>query len=66
MPELPEPFFAKCISRSDQVVLKLGGECDAATLEQLNDALREAVAERQRHARSLARGPSRIRNHRPR
>jgi anti-anti-sigma factor len=48
MPELPEPFFAKCISRSDQVVLKLGGECDAATLEQLNDALREAVAERQK------------------
>jgi anti-anti-sigma factor len=48
MQELPEPFFARCISRSDQVVLKLGGECDVATLEQLNDALREVVGQQQK------------------
>jgi anti-sigma B factor antagonist len=45
MQDLPGPFFAKSVSTIDQVRLKLGGECDAATLEQLNDALQEAIAQ---------------------
>jgi hypothetical protein len=36
MLELPEPFFADCLSRGELVVLKLGGECDAATVKSLS------------------------------
>jgi anti-anti-sigma factor len=44
MPELPQPFFAKRSSNNGRVVIELGGECDLATLDQVNEILREAVA----------------------
>lgn len=41
----PQPFFAKRVSLNGQAIIKLGGECDAATLDGLNRVLREAVSE---------------------
>jgi anti-anti-sigma factor len=46
MADLPQPFFAKRRSNNGRVVIELGGEWDMATLEQLNEVLREAVAAR--------------------
>lgn len=43
MRELPESFFARSKSAGDQVLLELGGECDAATLDELNETLRGLV-----------------------
>jgi anti-sigma B factor antagonist len=45
MHDLPEPFFANHASSNGRAFVKLGGECDAATLDQLNRVLREAIAE---------------------
>ena len=41
-----QPFFAKRVSVNGQAIIKLGGECDAATLDNLNRVLREAASER--------------------
>lgn len=46
-PELRDelhPFFTKQRSNNGRVVLEVGGECDAATLDQLNKALGSALA----------------------
>lgn len=48
MSDLPQPFFAKRRSNDGRVVIEVGGECDMATLEQLNEVLREATAVRPR------------------
>jgi anti-anti-sigma factor len=45
MQDEPQPFFAKRRSSDDRVVLELGGECDASTLDELNEVLREVLAE---------------------
>jgi anti-anti-sigma factor len=45
MHDLPQPFFANRASSNGRAFIKLGGECDAATLDQLNRVLQEAVAE---------------------
>jgi anti-sigma B factor antagonist len=45
MQDDPLRFFAKRRSSRDRVVIELGGECDAATLDELNAVLREVVAE---------------------
>lgn len=37
-----QPFFVERVSRNGQATIKLGGECDAATLDELNRVLREA------------------------
>ena len=50
MSELSEPIFARCISRGDHVVLKLAGECDSATIEQLNESLRTVVGQQPKQA----------------
>jgi anti-sigma B factor antagonist len=42
---LPEPFFANHASSNGRAFVKLGGECDAATLDRLNRVLQEAIAE---------------------
>jgi anti-anti-sigma factor len=44
MSDLPQPFVAKRRSNNGRVVIELGGECDLATLDELNAILREAVA----------------------
>ena len=38
-----QPFFTKQRSDNGRVVLEVGGECDAATLDQLNKALGSAL-----------------------
>jgi anti-sigma B factor antagonist len=43
MREAPEPFFARTKSTGDQVVLELGGEWDASTLDELNETFRELL-----------------------
>jgi anti-sigma B factor antagonist len=45
MQDDPLRFLAKRRSSKDRVVIGLGGECDAATLDELNAVLREVVAE---------------------
>jgi anti-anti-sigma factor len=45
----PRPFFAERRSLDDGVVVRIGGECDAATLGRLSEALEAAVDERPRH-----------------
>jgi anti-anti-sigma factor len=45
MHDEPQPFFARRRSGDDHAVLALGGECDASTLDELNEALRELLAE---------------------
>jgi anti-anti-sigma factor len=42
--ELPT-FFAKRVSVNGQAIIKLGGECDVATLDELKRVLREVVSE---------------------
>jgi anti-sigma B factor antagonist len=42
--EYPEPFFTTQRSTNGQVLIKVGGECDAATLDELNEALARALA----------------------
>ena len=44
MHEEPQPFFARRRS-SDRVVVQVGGECDASTLDELNEVFREVLAE---------------------
>lgn len=39
------PFFVRRRSRRDGLVVEIGGECDAATVDELNDGLRDAVNE---------------------
>jgi hypothetical protein len=39
------PFFVSRRSRRDGLVVEIGGECDAATVDELNDGLRDAVDE---------------------
>lgn len=46
MPEEPRPFFAEQRSIGDRVVVRIGGECDAATLDRLNGTLDAAVDQR--------------------
>jgi hypothetical protein len=48
MSELPGPSFANRRSHDARAVVESGGECDMATLDQLNKVLREAVAARAR------------------
>jgi anti-sigma B factor antagonist len=43
MENLPPPFFAARTSDGTRTLLELGGECDAASLGALNDALADAV-----------------------
>jgi anti-anti-sigma factor len=45
MDDQPEPFFARRQSGEDHAVLTLGGECDASALNELNEVLRELLAE---------------------
>jgi len=45
MENLPQPFFAARSSDGQRVFLKLGGDCDAASLGELNEALAEALDE---------------------
>jgi anti-sigma B factor antagonist len=45
MHDLPQPFFAKHAASNGRAFVKLGGECDAATLDQLKRVLEEAIAE---------------------
>jgi anti-anti-sigma factor len=40
-----QPFFARRQSGEDYAVLTLGGECDASALNELNEVLRELLAE---------------------
>jgi anti-sigma B factor antagonist len=44
MSDLPQPFLARRRSHNGRVVIELSGECDMATLDELNEILREAVA----------------------
>jgi anti-anti-sigma factor len=37
------PFFAEQRSIDDRVVVRIGGECDVATLDQLNETLEAAI-----------------------
>jgi anti-sigma B factor antagonist len=46
MHDQPEPFFARRQSGEDHAVLTLGGECDGSALDELNEVLRELLAER--------------------
>ena len=39
----PRPFYAEQHAVGDRVVLRIGGECDAATLERLSAALDAAI-----------------------
>jgi anti-anti-sigma factor len=43
MENLPQLFFAARTSDGSRILLELGGECDAASLTALNDALADAV-----------------------
>ena len=43
MAEEPRPFFAEQRSIDDRVVVRIGGECDPATLERLNATLDAAI-----------------------
>jgi anti-sigma B factor antagonist len=43
MAELPQPFFAARTSADGRTLLEVGGDCDAAALDALNDALADAV-----------------------
>jgi anti-sigma B factor antagonist len=43
MPREPRPFFAEQRWIDDRVVVRIGGECDAATLDRLNEALEAAI-----------------------
>lgn len=43
MAKLPQPFFAARTSEGARTLLELGGECDAASLDALNEALADAV-----------------------
>jgi hypothetical protein len=45
MHDEPQPLFAKRRSSDDHVVLELGGDRDASTLDELNEVLREVLAE---------------------
>lgn len=42
----PEPFFIRQNSRDGRVLIEVGGECDAGTLDELNEALTSALASR--------------------
>jgi anti-sigma B factor antagonist len=44
MQECPEPFSTTQRSANGQVVIMVGGECDAATLDELNEVLANALA----------------------
>jgi anti-sigma B factor antagonist len=44
MHEYPEPFFTRQRSSNGCVFIHVGGECDAATLDELNKALANALA----------------------
>jgi anti-anti-sigma factor len=44
MSERPQQFFAKRRTHNGRIVIEIGGECDMATLDELNEVLREAVA----------------------
>jgi anti-sigma B factor antagonist len=44
MHDLPQAFFANHASSNGRAFVELGGECDAATLDQLNRVLQEAIA----------------------
>jgi anti-anti-sigma factor len=44
MADLPQPFFVNRRSNNGRVVIEIGGECDMATLDRLNEIVREAVA----------------------
>ena len=41
-----QPFYVGRRAGDGQIVLEVGGECDASTLGELNEALRELVEER--------------------
>ena len=43
-----QPFYVRRRAGDGQIVLEIGGECDASTLGELNEALRELVEERPR------------------
>jgi anti-sigma B factor antagonist len=43
MAQEPRPFFAEQRSIDDRVVVRIGGECDAATLNRLNETLEAAI-----------------------
>ena len=43
MAQEPRPFFAEQRSIDDRVVVRIGGECDAATLDRLNETLEAAI-----------------------
>ena len=43
MAQEPRPFFAEQRSIDDRVVVRVGGECDAATLDRLNETLEAAI-----------------------
>jgi anti-sigma B factor antagonist len=45
MHDQTEPFFARRQSGEDHALLTLGGECDASALDELNEVLRELLAE---------------------
>lgn len=45
MHEEPQPFFARRRSSDDRVVVQVGDECDASTLNELNEVFREVLAE---------------------
>ena len=44
MEQEPQLFFARRRSDDGRVFVEVGGECDASTLDELNDLLREALA----------------------
>jgi len=44
MTDLPQPFLARRRSDNGRVVIELSGECDLASLGELNEILRQAVA----------------------
>ena len=43
MAQEPRHFFAEQRSIDDRVVVRIGGECDAATLDRLNETLEAAI-----------------------
>jgi anti-sigma B factor antagonist len=45
MAQEPCPFFAERRSVGNRVVLRIGGECDAATLHRLNEELDSAITQ---------------------
>src|SRR5437762_11079579 len=48
MADVQQEFFARHRSNDGKHVIELGGECDAASLEELNELLRAVVSERAR------------------